>query len=363
LIPELYKSYGYPEAVENLRHNLPDVTFLGYDLFKWIIVFTVVVVAYGVVLLIAISIRRLLGDPDLPSHRQVFRFLTIPFGVWVVIMSINVVSTLLGRSATADVWARVSPVATLVTVWFLFACLNLMRDIYSTYLHNRGRPGAPVLLHPAANAIKVLIAIVALLIYLDKFGVNITAVLAGLGVGGLAVALALQKPMEDVLSAVTMYTQQPVRVGDFCRIGDYTGTIEVIGLRTTRLRTLAHTLISIPNHRVVNEPIDNISARGSIWYHPMLRLRYDTTPEQLQQVLEDIGELLKSHERVRQDNHRVRFKEFAKHALLVEVFAYLTTTDWAEFLEIAEQLNIRILKIVSEAGASLFMPSGTLYVE
>ena len=363
LIPELYKSYGYPEIVEKLRRNLPKVTFLGYELFKWVMVLAVGVLAYGAVLLIAVALRRLLGDPDVFAHRQFFRFLTVPFGIWVVIMSIDAVSTSLGRGGVAEAWARVSPVAILVTVWFLFASMNLMRDVYATHLHNRGRPGTLILLHPAANAMKGLIVIGALLIYLDKFGINITAVLAGLGVGGIAIALALQKPMEDVLSAVTLYTQQPVRVGDFCRVGDCTGTIEVIGLRTTRIRTLAHTLVAIPNHRLVNEPIDNISARGNIWYHPILRLRYDTTPEQLRQVLEDIRELLSSHERVLQDNHRVRFNEFAKHAMQIEVFAYLTTTDWAEFLELAEELNIRIVEIVSEAGASLFMPSGTLYVE
>jgi MscS family membrane protein len=114
---------------------------------------------------------------------------------------------------------------------------------------------------------------------------------------------------------------------------------------------------------LVNEPIDNISARGNIWYHPILRLRCDTTPDQLRHVLEGVRDLLSSHERVVQDNHRVRFNEFAEHSLSVEVFAYLTTTNWAEYLELAEDLNIRILEIVSQAGASLFMPSGTLYVE
>jgi MscS family membrane protein len=363
LIPRLYQNYGYPEVVENLRRSLPDESFLGYELFKWVIVLVVGIFAYGIVLLIAISVRRMLGDPDLSSHRKVFGFLTIPFGIWVVIMSIDTVSTLLGRGITAETWARVSPVATLVTVWLLFASMNLARDIYSTYLHNRGRPGTLVLLHPAANAIKALIAVVAALIYLHKIGVNITGVLAGLGVGGVAVALALQKPMEDMLSAITLHTQQPVRIGDFCSVGDCTGTVEVIGLRTTRIRTLAHTLVAIPNHRLVTEPIDNISARGSIWYHPTLRLRYDTTPEQLRLVLEDIRELLNSHERVLQDNHRVRFKEFTKHALLIEVFAYLTTTNWAEFLEIAEGLNIRILEIVTQAGTSMFLPFDALDVE
>jgi MscS family membrane protein len=278
-------------------------------------------------------------------------------------MSVNAATILLGRGVTAEAWARVSPVAILVTVWFMFASMNLMRNIYSTYLHNKGRPGVLILLHPAANAIKAFIAIGALLIYLDKFGVNITTVLAGLGVGGIAVALALQKPMEDVFGAVTLYTQQPVRVGDFCRIGGSTGTVEEIGLRTTRLRTLAHTLIAIPNHRLVNEPIDNISARGNIWYHQILRLRCDSTPEQIRHVLEGIRDLLSSHERVVQDNHRVRFDKFTKHSLSVEVYAYLTTVDWAEYLELAEGLNIRILEIVSQAGTGLFLPARTLIIE
>jgi MscS family membrane protein len=363
LIPDLYKNYGYPETVENLRRILPDVSFLGYELFKWVIVLAVGVLAYGVVFLIAILVRRMFGDPDSPSRQQVYRFLVIPFGIWVVVIAINATTTTLGRSVMAETWARVSPVAILVTVWFMFSSMNLARDMYSTYLHDKGRPGTLVLLHPAANAIKVLIAVVAVLIYLHNIGVNITAVLAGLGVGGIAVALALQKPMEDVLSAITLHTQQPIRIGDFCRVGDCTGTIEVIGLRTTRIRTLAHTLVAIPNHRLVNEPIDNISARGNIWYHPILRLRCDTTPDQLRHVLEGVRDLLSSHERVVQDNHRVRFDKFTKHSLSVEVYAYLTTVDWAEYLELAEGLNIRILEIVSQAGTGLFLPARTLIIE
>jgi MscS family membrane protein len=363
LIPQLYDTYGYPEAVENLRRNLPDVSFLGTELFKWVIVLGVGIFAYGAVFLIALVIRRMLGDPDTPSHQRVFRFLALPAGIWVVVMSGNAVATSLGRGVTAEALQRASPVAILITVWFMFAGMNLIRDIYSTRLHDRGRPGAVVLIHPAANAIKLLIAIGAVLVYLDKLGINITTVLAGLGVGGIAFALALQKPMEDILGAVTLYTQQPIRVGDFCRIGNETGTVEEIGLRTTRIRTLANTLIAIPNSRLATEPIDNISAREKIWYRPILRLRYDTTPEQLRHILEGIRDLLSSHERVLQDGHRVRFKEIADDALLVEVYAYLATTDWAEYLEISEELNMRILEIVAQAGTSLSLPARTLHVE
>jgi MscS family membrane protein len=208
-----------------------------------------------------------------------------------------------------------------------------------------------------------VIIVSAALTYLSQIGVNITTMLAGLGVGGIAIALALQKPLEDVFGAITLYTQQPVRVGDFCRIGDHTGTIEEIGLRTTRLRTLANTVIAVPNSLLANEPIDNYSARQKIWYRPHLRLRYDTSPAALKHILDGIRDMLNSHEEVLQDNARVRFKEISSDALLVEVFAYLNTTDWVKYLEMAEKLNIGILKVVADAGTSLALPSRTLNVE
>jgi len=363
LIPELYDTYGYPEAIENLRRSLPNVSFMGYELFKWVVVLGVGVLVYAVVFLVAFAIRRMLGDPHTPSHRRIFRFLVLPVGIWMVILAINAVATSLGSGVTADAWEQASPIPVLLTVWVMFAGLNLLREIYSNHLHGRGRYGTAVLLGPATNAIKLLVAIGAVLIYLNQLGFNITTVLAGLGIGGIAVALALQKPMEDVFGAITLYTQQPVRIGDFCRIGNTTGTIEEIGLRTTRIRTLANTLIAIPNAKLANEAIDNISARQKILYRPILRLKYDTTPEQIRRILDDICELLSSEDQVLQDNYRARFKEIADDALLVEVYAYLRTTDWAEYLGYAQELNLRILEIVAAAGTSLALPASTLYLE
>ncbi len=363
LIPSLYSTYGYPKIVEDLRRKLPNVIFLGYELFKWVTVIAVAVFVYVVVFLMALLIRRSLGNPKSPSHQRVFRFLTRPFGTWVVIISMNATAHSLGRGVTAETLQQISPLTIIVTVWVVFVGMNLARDIYSKHLERQGRIGSAVLLHPIGNALKFLIAVSAVLIYLDRLGVNITTVLAGLGVGGIAVALALQKPMEDVFGAVTLYTQQPIRVGDFCRIGSDMGTIEEIGLRTTRVRTVANTLIAIPNARLANEPIDNISARSSILYRPTLRLKYDTSPEQLQSVLDGVREMLGAHDRVLQDNHRVRFVEIADDALLIEAFAYLDTKVWSEYLELAEELNMRILEIIARAGTTLSLPARTLHIE
>ena len=363
IIPRLYATYGYPEFIEKLRRKLPEATFLGYELFKWVILLAVGILIYATLFLIALVVRRLFGVSGSPSNQRIYDFLVLPFGIWLVLISLNNVASALGAGDTAETFHRFSPIPILVTVWMLSAATNLLRDLYTNRLRQQGRTGSAVLLKPASNAVKLLIAVSGVLVYLDTIGINIATVLAGLGVGGIAVALALQKPMEDVFGAVTLYTQQPVRVGDFCRIGSVTGTVEEIGLRTTSVRTLDNTLIAIPNAQLASEPIDNISARHKILYRPILRLRYDTTPEQILQIVDNISELLGSHKRILQDGHRVRFKEIADDALLVEVYAYVDTNQWSVYLELAQELNLRILEILAQAGTTLSPPARTLHIE
>ncbi len=363
LIPELYRTYGYPEPVERLRRMLPDVTFLGYALFKWVIALGLGLAAYLASVVLAWIVRRLQKHPETPVNRRLFRFFVGPVGLWAAILVMNATATALGRSQLAETIHRVSPIPILVTVWLMFAGLNLIREVYTGRLQQRGRPGAVVLMRPATNAIKLVVAIAAVLLWLDNLGIDITTVLAGLGVGGVAVALALQKPMEDVFGAVTLYTQQPMRIGDFCRVGDEVGSVEEIGLRTTRIRTLSNSVIAIPNAKLANEPIDNISARQKIWYHPIIRLRNDTTHAQVQQILEGVRNLLDQDEQVLHEGARVRFRDFGEHALKIEVYAYIDTTDWARFLECAERLNLGILEVVATAGTRLALPAQAIHLE
>ena len=362
VIPELYETYGYPEFVEVLRAQLPDKTFLGYELFKWVLAVAAGALAYVTVFIFALLFRRIFNDPDKPSRRQIFRFLIVPFGLWAVVIAMNMVTGSLGRGPTAEAMERLSPIATLITTWVIFAAIDLWRTIYSSYLTKKNRESTIVLLRPVSNALKLMVFIAAVLIYLNGLGINITTVLAGLGVGGIAVALALQKPLEDIFGAITLYSQQPVRVGDFCRLEAETGTIEEIGLRTTFIRTLANTRIGVPNAKLAAGAIDNYSARNKILYRPTLRLRYDTKPAQVREVLSGVRDALEENDRVLFD-HRVRFKEIGDDALKVEVFAYFDTTDWAEYLELAEDMNLQILEVVTNAGTALALPASTLKIE
>ena len=218
-------------------------------------------------------------------------------------------------------------------------------------------------MQPMSTLLKVLVLLFGLLFWLSNLGVNITTVIAGLGVGGLAVALALQKPIEDMMGALSIFSQAPFRVGDLCKYKGVLGTVEDIGLRTTRIRTLTNTVVSIPNAQIAYLEVENLSYRTKIRYWPTLRLRYDTKPEQLKAISEGILEMLSADERVYDDPVRVRFTDFDRDAVLLKVHAFMKTTDFAESLQIGEELNYGIMQIVEDAGARFALPGASIQIE
>ncbi len=354
-IPELYDELGYSRLVEDFRRSFPDGRFLGIEYFKWALALAAGLIVYGLGWLLSVTAIKLLTQPDSPRGKLVRRFLTGPAVAMAVILTMNAVGTNLGVGFGASTLVNVRPVGTLVLLWFLLASAGLARDLYAQRLKDEGREGQYVLLRPIVTAVQIIIAVALLLMWLDNAGFEIGTLLAGLGVGGLAVALVLQRPLEDVFGAATLYSQQPVRIGDFCRVGEFVGTIEEISLRTTRLRTLDNTVVAIPNAKIATAEIDNISMRRKIWYHPVLKLRYDSTPEQIQEVLDKIRELLDGHDKVKEDAN-VRLTGVGDYAVEVGVRAYIATTTFDEFLAIAEELNLAIMDIVAGSGTTFASP-------
>jgi len=154
-----------------------------------------------------------------------------------------------------------------------------------------------------------------------------------------------------------------LRVGDSLKLGEVQGTVDHIGLRSTRIRTLDRTIVSVPNGQVANMSLEILSARDRFRFQPLIGLRYETTADQLQEILNGIRALLAAHPAVQDDSIRVRFIRLGAFSLDIEVFAYLFARDWANFLEVQEQLLLQILGVVSGAGASIAFPSQTMYVE
>ena len=363
-IPELYDEYSYPGTVEKIRNWFPDdVAILGLELFKWFIIIVAAILSWPLLWAVGWLLSRLFSSPEHEIYPHVRTLFSGPFILIGILVITGQITNELGAGIYAQQVMETRTLGTVAIVWAFWSVINLFKKYKQNKMMSAGRPGAAKLLQPLTTLIKLLVLIFGLLFWLNNLGVNITTVLAGLGVGGLAVALALQKPIEDMMGALTIFSQAPIRVGDFCKYGNHLGIIEDIGLRTTRMRTLTNTVISIPNALIASVEVENLTYREKIRYWPTLRLRYDTSPEQLRAVRNRITELLQANDKVYDDPVRVRVTDFAEDAILVKVHSFLITTDFTESLEIAECLNLSIMDILAEEGARFALPGRSIYME
>jgi MscS family membrane protein len=250
----------------------------------------------------------------------------------------------------------------IVAVTWLLMLLNGEIEEYARRRLPRSNPAAVSLLRVGRRGIDVLLIFVALLVTLRHFGVDATPALAGLGVGGIAVALAAQKTLENVIAGASLIFDQAVRVGDFLKMGEICGTVDHIGLRSTRIRTLDRTVVSVPNSQIANASLETISARDKFWFHHVVGLRYETTTDQMRTVLDGVRQMLQAHPSIERESVRVRFLRLGAFSLDVDVFAYLQARDWNHFLEIQEQLLLAVTEIVTQAGSEIAFPSQTMYV-
>jgi len=364
LVPGLYEEYSYPSQVETIRSWFPArASFLGFEAFKWFILITVALFSWPIFYLIGRLLTALFSSPEKEIYPLVRQALTGPLVAIAILAVLSMFLEELGAGAYAQTIMKANTLTTLVFIWALWSLINLYKGRQQLKLRKLGRPGAAKLMRPMTAFLKIVILIFGALFWLNNIGINITTVLAGLGVGGLALALALQKPIEDMMGAFTIFSQATIRVGDFCRYGTITGIVEDIGLRTTRIRTLTNTLVSVPNSRIAYLEVENFTEREKIRFWPTLRLRYDTSPEQMRTVMDNILEMLEGHERVHDEPLRVRLTDFDEDAILVKIHSFLETTDFPESLEIGEDLNFRIWEIIENAGARFALPGKSIYLE
>ncbi|MEN9678227.1 MAG: hypothetical protein RIS76_4123 [Verrucomicrobiota bacterium] len=196
----------------------------------------------------------------------------------------------------------------------------------------------------------------------DRLGLPVYGIIAGLSVGGLAIALAAQPTMENLIGGFTLFADKPIRVGDSCRCGSEEGKVETIGIRSTRIRGADRTLTTIPNAELSKMSIVNLAQRDRMLLKSVIGVRYETTPDQLRYLLVTIRELLLGHPRILPDSVRARFISFGASSLDIEVVAYVTTRDGGEFLGIQEEILLRIMELVAQSGSGFAFPSQTLYL-
>ncbi|MEM7227056.1 MAG: mechanosensitive ion channel family protein [Pseudomonadota bacterium] len=196
----------------------------------------------------------------------------------------------------------------------------------------------------------------------ESFGIPVAPLIAGLGVGGLAIALAVRPTLENIVGGFILFADKPVRVGDFCSFGPMMGTVEEIGLRSTRLRALDRTVVTVPNAEFANMQLVNWARCDQMLIETTIGLRYETKPEQLRYVLAKLREMLIAHPMIDKDSMRVRFVGYGESSQDVLIRVYAMTRDWNEFYAIQEDIFLRAGEIVEESGTSFAFPSRTLYM-
>jgi MscS family membrane protein len=244
--------------------------------------------------------------------------------------------------------------------WALARLVDVAGQMFAEAQWGHGSPATRALLLFGSRIGKTFVAALALVALFSELGYPVASLIAGLGVGGIAVALAAQKSLENLIGAFALAVDQPFREGDFVRIDDLLGNVETIGIRSTRIRTLDRTLVSIPNGKLADMRLETFAARDRIRMAFTFGLSYATTEPQMRNVLDGSERLLRGHVKIWPDGVSVRFKEFGESALIVEVGAYFRTADFNEFTLIRQDLLLQFMAVVESAGTSFAFPRRTV---
>jgi MscS family membrane protein len=366
-IPDVYEEVNVVTAEDVLPELLVTTRVAGIPLFHWL----ALIVGFPLFYLVTVLLNRLLkplvrrwrlhfyGKVDFPYPEALpkpVRLLLLALVIRWILSNLSL--PLLAR----QFWSNTATVITIAACVWLLIILNSRGEEYVLRrLRSHQLAAAASMLRLFRRVIDLLIVFGGIVVGLHFFGMNATAALAGLGVGGIAVALAAQKTLENVIGGVSLIFDEAVRVGDSLKVGDISGTVDYIGLRSTRIRTSDRTVVSLPNGQIANMTLEILSSRDKFWFHPLVGLRYETTSEQIRRVVIDIRNLLAEHSTVDQASVRVRFLRFGSFSLDIDVFSYVFAHDWNHFLEIQEELLFRVMEIVQRAGAQIAFPSQTMY--
>jgi MscS family membrane protein len=347
-IPQLFKRYSYSPLGEFLAKKLPAIDLFGVMLWQWLY-FTLMITLYYFISkiftwLTTFGIKRVYTKVS----NDVLIFIKEPVAL---LMAIILARNFHDEANVTIALKAVTEGSTLLIVawcWVFFRFIDLMKSLLADKFIAQDKPLAVYLLRPAGTVIKLIIFSIATLNWLENLGFNASTLLAGLGIGGLAIALAAQKTVENIIGAITLYTSAPIKIGDFCRFENNLGVVEEIGLRSTRIRTLDRSVIYVANAKFIDMNIENYSEREKIAFKPKIFLVPSTSKENIDALLSAIRDLLAANDLLSPSPLRTHFKAYSIYGLELDILAYVKTTDFDIYLDEINQLNLNILSLLNE---------------
>jgi MscS family membrane protein len=342
---------------------LREPSFLGLRVWQWIALPILLVIAFVIAAIATILVRRVLlpaaeRTPS-PVDDRLVRSARGPllFAFTVMFFAAGLPMLALGDPVHVFLRGLLKGLGVTGLAW---AALRLL-DVFAVRLGNRfereGRRRLAALVPLGRRTAKFFLAVVTVVVLLQNVGLDVTGLIAGLGVGGIALALAAQKTIENVFGGISVIADQPVRVGDLCRFRDgRQGVVEEIGMRSTRIRTADRSLVTIPNADFAQRELENLAVRDRIRFLIVMGVRWESTPEQLRRVLAEARTLLAAHPKVSADTVRIFLIGFGVNSFDIEASALVRTTNADEFNAVREDLLLGLMETVERCGTGLARP-------
>lgn len=368
-IPTLARNAAETEPLINkvLPDLLIESKWFGAPAGHWIAVIFIFAASYISVWFLVLSIFAFLKKIwtrrcSICGHNLLDE-IRVPVSLYVAVWVFGYTSLLAGlsiivRQHMGQINVIIAWTAIALLAWRL---IDIFTEAAQNKIVSNGRFfGFSSILFFARRMVKVLFGVVVLIIVLANMGVDVTAGLAALGIGGIALALGAQKTLENFIGSISIVLDQPLHIGDFCKIGDVSGTVEDIGMRSTRIRTNDRTLITIPNGDLSTQRIENLARRNRFLVSKKFQLRYDATSEQIRSFLKRCEEMLFANEYINEEGMPVRYLGPGSDGHQMELFFYINVSDNNEYLKIQQGLMLQMADLVDELGLFYIIPSQTM---
>ncbi|NJD77311.1 MAG: mechanosensitive ion channel family protein [Candidatus Methanoperedens sp.] len=303
-----------------------------------------------------------LDDLLLKAIRSPLNYLILLQGFYLAILSLQLPEKINNFEISEIVHTIYILAFSLIMLYFVFKLI----DIIAVYLYREAKKTNSTLddqLVPLlVKSLRVLVVTLGILFILDNFGYNITSLLAGLGLGGLAFALAAQNTVSNLFGSITIFSDKPFQLGDWIQVGDIEGTVEDVGFRTTRVRRFDQALVTVPNSQFINTGIINYTAMKKRRINFYLGVTYGTPVNKMKEAVAGIKKIIEDDEKFDHSFYMVRFNDFGAYSLNIFIYCFTKTTDWAESLRVREEFNLKIMQLLEELDVEIAFPSQTIYL-
>jgi MscS family membrane protein len=311
------------------------------------------------------SALKRMGEKKLGFAGALARDLIRPAAFLTMVLGVYIAVRMHALSPSAEDWVRkvFLFLLTVNVLWLLMRAVDAVAEQMSSVADGTDSRMDDQLIPILRKLAKFVLVAIGVIFYMQSNGYPVSGILAGMGIGGLAMALAAQDSISGIFASVVIFLDKPFMVEDFVEVNGVTGTVEEIGIRSTRIRTVEKTLVTLPNKEIMDSNINNFSKRPMRRTATTVGVTYDTTPEQMRDLLHRLRGMLDEDDMVDSDTIFVNFSGFGDSSLDVEMKYFITSADYRTWLDSREHINLKIMDIVYDMGLSFAFPSTTVYLE